>query len=397
MSAATTAGRRSDALPQRFVTVGGVVAGLSCLYLFVTDTAFLPIRAPAGAVEFALLGIPALGLLYTGYWLRTGEFSDPEVWHVGFSSVSGVFIATIITGVMLLAYPPAVFTPTAAFFLFVSTGSEGALLGVVVGVLDTSVFGSTPVFGEGDGETRTDGARPAETERREREDSTVERLVTLNSVLRHNIRNRLTILNGYVEMVAEEERPNEAYLEKIHAQQDAILDLLEDAKVASEAARDTEWRSVALDDVVADQVRLVASSHDDVAVSVSVPEGTSVRADGMLSSVLENLLENAVEHHDRDEKSIEIRADVEGDTVRLTVADDGPGIPDEAKPDVCEPNVGDGTGMGLYLVETIVTGYGGDVEIADNDPRGTAVTLTFDRANGDASGETRRENEALAD
>jgi signal transduction histidine kinase len=34
-----------------------------------------------------------------------------------------------------------------------------------------------------------------------------------------------------------------------------------------------------------------------------------------------------------------------------------------------------GTGVGLYLVRTLVDGYGGDVWIDDNDPRGSVFSV----------------------
>lgn len=71
---------------------------------------------------------------------------------------------------------------------------------------------------------------------------------------------------------------------------------------------------------------------------------------------------------------------VDGDHVRLAVADDGPGIPAGRHDELLDAGVGEGTGMGLYLVKTIVERAGGEIEIGDNEPRGTVVTVTLPRA-----------------
>jgi len=42
-----------------------------------------------------------------------------------------------------------------------------------------------------------------------------------------------------------------------------------------------------------------------------------------------------------------------------------------------------GTGMGLYLVNELVTGYGGDVHVEPNDPRGSVFVVTLELAERD--------------
>jgi len=39
-----------------------------------------------------------------------------------------------------------------------------------------------------------------------------------------------------------------------------------------------------------------------------------------------------------------------------------------------------GSGLGLYLVEQLVERFGGSVRLADNEPRGTVVTVVLQRA-----------------
>jgi signal transduction histidine kinase len=62
------------------------------------------------------------------------------------------------------------------------------------------------------------------------------------------------------------------------------------------------------------------------------------------------------------------------------VADDGPGIPDGKKEEVLMPTESGDGGLGLYLTRTVVEGYGGSVDIEDNEPRGAVVMLHLPRA-----------------
>jgi signal transduction histidine kinase len=55
---------------------------------------------------------------------------------------------------------------------------------------------------------------------------------------------------------------------------------------------------------------------------------------------------------------------------KVSVEDDGPGIPDDLKPKLFSrfrrgPTKASGKGLGLYLVKNLVEGYGGEVSVED--------------------------------
>jgi signal transduction histidine kinase len=70
--------------------------------------------------------------------------------------------------------------------------------------------------------------------------------------------------------------------------------------------------------------------------------------------------------------------------VVLEVRDDGPGVPHGTKERVFRRGeTGDqsgGTGFGLYFVHSMVSVYGGDVDIEDNEPSGTVVRVELPTA-----------------
>ena len=72
--------------------------------------------------------------------------------------------------------------------------------------------------------------------------------------------------------------------------------------------------------------------------------------------------------------------------VEVSVADDGPGIPDEAKPRVFDMFYSEANrivdsrrslGLGLALCKSIVTAHGGTIGVSDNTPAGTVFTFTL--------------------
>lgn len=95
----------------------------------------------------------------------------------------------------------------------------------------------------------------------------------------------------------------------------------------------------------------------------------------LLAQAIGNLIDNALKYTaERGAISVEVQ-NLGDDTVRLTVADDGPGIPDEEKPKVSTRFYrGDtsrgtpGVGLGLTLVASVAKVHGGALELADNDP-----------------------------
>jgi signal transduction histidine kinase len=99
----------------------------------------------------------------------------------------------------------------------------------------------------------------------------------------------------------------------------------------------------------------------------------------MLSSVFRNLLKNAVQHNDTDDPEVTVSATTGDGTVEVAVADNGPGVPDERKEEIFGQGEkgleSSGTGIGLYLVRTLVERYGGDVRVEDNDPEGSVFVV----------------------
>lgn len=97
--------------------------------------------------------------------------------------------------------------------------------------------------------------------------------------------------------------------------------------------------------------------------------------------VMRNLITNATKHHDRETGHITVRAYASQDMVIVEVEDDGPGI----LPDLCdrvfEPFARltqvEGTGLGLALVQKVVTGWGGTVRLRRAPERGCIFSVSM--------------------
>jgi two-component system, sensor histidine kinase RegB len=99
-----------------------------------------------------------------------------------------------------------------------------------------------------------------------------------------------------------------------------------------------------------------------------------------------NLLDNAFEATEgRQPRDVRISLARTGDALRLSVTDNGIGVPEHLLRRIGEPffttkEPGRGTGLGLYLARHVVEGQGGEMSVSSAEGRGTQVTLTVPEA-----------------
>lgn len=105
----------------------------------------------------------------------------------------------------------------------------------------------------------------------------------------------------------------------------------------------------------------------------------------LIVQVVVNLIDNAVKYTPRGTEIV-VTTSKEQDKVVVTIADNGPGIPDEAKEHVFEMfytganRIGDSRrslGLGLSLCRSIVNAHGGEITVGDNVPHGAVFTFTL--------------------
>jgi two-component system nitrogen regulation sensor histidine kinase NtrY len=132
-----------------------------------------------------------------------------------------------------------------------------------------------------------------------------------------------------------------------------------------------------LDDALALYDGLLADVSIRRAYDARVPK-VSVDPE-QLRRVLLNLVDNAVEAMER-KGTIEVSTAVDPGhhLVTITVADDGPGIPEGERDQLFLPYYSTkkrGSGLGLAIVRRIVAEHGGSIDVAANTPRGTRFTI----------------------
>ena len=214
-----------------------------------------------------------------------------------------------------------------------------------------------------------------------------------NSVLRHDLLNGMQILRGHTQLLAESvDEELQSHVEVIDDHSSDIVELTRNVRAVTSSVGEesTTLEPVDIGALLDETVSKTRGSHDTVSIAVGVDLSTlpSVRANEFLGAVFENLLGNAIEHNDSDPIQLEVDAVVENETVTVRIADNGPGIDDEAKKAVFERSVTSADtgsiGFGLYFVRVMVERYGGAVWFEDrNDGPGTVAIVELSRADTD--------------
>jgi PAS domain S-box-containing protein len=217
------------------------------------------------------------------------------------------------------------------------------------------------------------------TERRELQQELTEQrddLDVLNQVLRHDIRNDLQLVLAYGDLVAERLDDGELreYVETITESAEHAVELTETARDMSAVMLDSDddFERMDLRSVVQSELENCEGSYSEAEFTVdgSIPD-VDVTANDMLQSVFRNLISNAVQHNDAETPRVEVDATERGDTVAVSVVDNGPGVPESQREDIFgKGNKGldsTGTGLGLFLVRTLVESFGGSVRVEDSE------------------------------
>jgi two-component system OmpR family sensor kinase len=208
----------------------------------------------------------------------------------------------------------------------------------------------------------------------------------------HELRTPLTAVRGNVEMLLDgilETDADRSTAYGILAEETGRLSrLIEDLLTLQklDAGRfELEWGRLDLAALVQHAVELhrPAAAAREIEPTIPRLDPVEILGDGdRIVQVLSNLVANAVAWAPRG-GSVRVSAAVEGERVRVEVADSGPGIPADKREQVMSPFFSEraqGTGLGLAIAHELATRMGGDLVIGDAPEGGALFTLVLPRS-----------------
>ena len=211
----------------------------------------------------------------------------------------------------------------------------------------------------------------------------------------HDLRSPLTSIRAYVEGlldgVARTEEARQRYLRTIRTKAEDIDRLVSQLFVYSKLDLEgvpMEMRPVRLDGFISCFVEEAApdSRARGLEITVEPLPSVTVSADPeQLRRVFSNILDNSIKYKRRETGHLRITLEESG---RMTLADDGPGVPEEALPrlfdvfyrsDPARRDPAGGSGLGLAIAAKAVHAMGGAIRACSGPGGGLAIEITLQK------------------
>lgn len=215
----------------------------------------------------------------------------------------------------------------------------------------------------------------------------------------HDIRTPLTVIRAYVEGlsdgVAKTEEKRAHYLAVIRQKSEELDEMVD--QLFNLSKMDIGNRAVPMERLdLAEMAARFADENRESLLRHGMEVG--VRADGpcwiagntlLLRRILLNLMSNSLKYMDRETGRFTLSAERADGGIRLSVADDGPGVPEEDLPhlfeafyrsDKARTKTGNGSGLGLAIVARAMELMGGTAAAQNGQPSGLVIILTWPEA-----------------
>ena len=211
--------------------------------------------------------------------------------------------------------------------------------------------------------------RAARAEQRQLELEHLARIGQMSAVLAHEIRNPLGTIKGFAQLLGERARDEHSdLLDPILSETTRLENLVRDLLLYGRPPQ-VQYQEVSIPELAA-AVRAHAGrwiGDRPARLRLEAPEIGLVSDPALLEPALLNLVKNAIEAVlEKPDGEVRLAFAAHGATLEITVADNGPGLPEEIRRQLYEPfrtTKASGTGLGLAITRKLVASIGGKLEI----------------------------------
>jgi PAS domain S-box-containing protein len=228
-----------------------------------------------------------------------------------------------------------------------------------------------------------------------RKSEALARVGHMAAIVAHEVKNPLAGIGGAVQIIGErlpESSPDREVIGSILERIDALNRKVEDL-LAFSRPKPPHFEDLPLHLLLRETVGFLASDPrmDSVRVELEPVELMLSGDTDLLREVFVNLLLNSAQAMGGEGGRILVSMNLDGDACRVEVADDGLGIPGEARERVFEPFYStrhNGTGLGLAIAKRVVEDHGGEISLQCPRDGGTTVVvrLPLERPENGTSG-----------
>ena len=173
-------------------------------------------------------------------------------------------------------------------------------------------------------------------------------------------------------------------IQKVVQDQERLQKLVENILMTSQVAEDDlklVIKEINAHDIIQSTCQNFPNTHSLI---INIDKELIINVDPFyFTSVIQNLYENAIKYSDKGSEII-WKSSIEGNKKVISIIDQGSGIPDSEKNkifqlfyrlDLEETRTSKGTGLGLYLVENIIKLHHGEINVKNNENKGSIFTI----------------------
>jgi PAS domain S-box-containing protein len=257
---------------------------------------------------------------------------------------------------------------------------DGSIIPVIVTA--TSIISSTGEF-QGVIVLSTDITERKHAERALRQSE--EREKFLLTLLRHDIKNKIYIIRGYLDLLSKSKlsEENRKLIEKALITSEKSHQLLEKVGMLRDIDQEDEVIKVTLDYFLQDAIEKNQDKIEENKITIEYEEAAyEVLGGPLLEELFNNIIENSIKHADC--SKIKISCHERNEKIIIILEDDGVGIPKKVRDNIL-PGEYSGeasmdTGIGLLLIKRIAERYGGTVDIKDSILGGARIDIELNKA-----------------
>lgn len=208
-------------------------------------------------------------------------------------------------------------------------------------------------------------------------------LQILHRVFRHDLRNKLNVIEGNAELLTEELDDDDLVrrCEAISESAAAIMEYSDGAANIRKLSNRDETIAIDLAETLSEIVEHHDRVDEDVGVTLDIPESAPVSVVPEFGEAIHELIDNTVEHCDCSDPEMKIEVEPDCGTphaIELRITDNGPGIPDHElrglRTRESDPVV-HLSGLGLWFVHWAVRHSGGEIAFNGWKDDGAAIRM----------------------
>ncbi|MFP4142995.1 MAG: PAS domain S-box protein [Thermoplasmata archaeon] len=213
-----------------------------------------------------------------------------------------------------------------------------------------------------------------------------ERKDLFHSLLRHDIRNKAQVVQGYLQLLEERNelsKDSMRYISEALEANKESMNLIQKVRFLL-TAEEEEKKPVIIKATMQEAVKMNEERAEEEGIDIDLDcPSMEYKVEGgtLLKEVFSNIIENSILHSDCEK--IKVSGEVLDKKVVCSIEDDGKGIPDDKKDVIFEKGYTTdeerGTGLGMFLVKMLLEIYEGDIKVRDSQLGGARFDIFLKR------------------